>query len=123
MSSKKKLKISVKELVLYCICGAFVLWGLIYIILGMFARFLPLTSEAPLIVADNTIRNLFGLGYLGWGLILFCSFAVIAAIVMTVFAKDVDKDYEKNQRRAARLNRNKVVEAPVTEAPEEPKAE
>ena len=119
MSSKKKLKISVKELVLYCICGAFALWGLIYIILGLFARFLPLTSEAPLVVADNTIRNLFGLGYLGWGLILFCSFAVIAAIVMTVFAKDVDKEYEKNQRRAARLNRNKVViDAPVKEAEE-----
>ena len=113
--SKKNRKISVKELVLYCICAAFVLWGLVYTVLGLIVTYAPLKTDNPLIVANNTIRSLFGLGYLGWGLILTAAFAVVAVIVMTAFAKDVDKSYEKNQRRAARLNRNKVVDVPVEE--------
>lgn len=127
MDSKKKLKISIKELVLYCISGAFVLWGLVYIILGLCVTYLPLNSETPLVVADNTIRNLFGLGYLGWGLILASAFAIVASIIMVSFAKGTDKDFEKNQKRAARLARNKpvaateaqVVDAVVSEPQEE----
>jgi len=125
MSSKSKRKIKIPEIVIYCICGAFGVWGLTYIILGLCATFLPLNSNAPLVIADNTIRELFGLGYLGWGLIIFSIFALVAVITLLVFAKDVDKDYEKNQRRAARLSRNKVSasEEKVIDAPVEAKAE
>lgn len=126
-SKKKKLKISIKELVLYCISGAFVLWGLVYIILGLCVTYLPLNSETPLVVADNTIRNLFGLGYLGWGLILASTFAIVASIIMVSFAKGTDKDFEKNQKRAARLARNKPITAPEAQVVDavvsEPQAE
>ena len=104
--NKTKRKISIAELVLYIIA----VWGLTYIILGLLARFLPLPeSTNPLKLADDTIRKLFGLGYLGWGLILFGVFAVAGVIIMLVFAKDVDRNFEQNKRREARLQRNKTV--------------
>ena len=109
MSSKTKSKLSVKELVLYCICGAFILWGLVYVVLGLLATHLPVAQSAnPLYAADNTIKSLFGLGFLGWGLILASSFAVILAIILMVFAKGTDRNTDKDQKRAARLARNKA---------------
>ena len=114
MSSKK---ISVKELVFYIICGAFALWGLVYVILGLLAQYLPISSsQNPLYAADSAIRGAFGLGFLGWGLILLITFAVIGVIVMVVFAKGSEKNSEKDQRRAARLSRNKT---PTETAPSE----
>ena len=118
MANKRKLK--VKEYVIYIGCGLFALWGLTYIVLGLLANYLPLPdSSNPLKGADTVIKNNFGLGFFGWGLILFGVFAAIGAIALMVFAKDVDKDYEKSQRRAARLKRNvaeeEVVDAKVEE--------
>ena len=111
--SSKKLKISVKELVLYCICGAFVLWGLTYVVLGLLAENLPIPdSKNALYSANLVIKNTFGLGFLGWGLILTGVFAVAGAIVMLTFAKGVDKEYEKKQRRAARLSRSEEPVSP-----------
>lgn len=115
MSSKKR-KLNVKELVIYCVCGAFVLWGLTYTILGLVAKFMPVTpSHNPIYVADLSIRKAFGLGFFGWGLILTGVFALVAVFTLVYFAKDVDKEYEKSARRAARLARNVVNE----EAPKE----
>lgn len=116
----KKGKLKIQEYIIYIGCGLFVLWGLVYIILGLLASNLPLPdSSNPLKGADDVIRNSFGLGFFGWGLILFGVFALVGAISLMVFAKDVDKNYEKNQRRAARLKRNtveeEVVEAKVEE--------
>ena len=103
MSNKAKLKISVKELVLYIICGAFILWGLTYVVLGLLAAYLPIAQSAnPLYAADSAIRAAFGLGFLGWGLILTCGFACVFAIMLNAFAKGTDKNVDKDQRRAAR---------------------
>lgn len=113
MSVKIFKKFSIKEFVFYCLFGGLALWGLTYMILGTLAKFLPIPeSQNMLKLADDTIASLFGLGYLGWGLILFGVFGVALAITMIVFAKDVDKNFEKNQRRAARLQRNKVDTQP-----------
>ncbi len=107
----KKRKLKVLEIIIYSTCAAFALWGLTYIVLGLLANNLPIPeANNPLKSADKVIANLFGLGFFGWGMILFGSFAAIAAITLLVYAKDVDKDYEKNQRRAARLKRNVVEE-------------
>ena len=123
MSSKSKSKISVKELVLYIICGAFILWGLVYIILGLLASYLPLAQSAnPLFNANLALKNTFGLGFLGWGLILTGSFAVIFAGILLYFAKGTDKNLDKDQRRAARLaarNKTPKEEAPVVDLPVE----
>ena len=105
MAKKKKIKLL--ELVIYITFGALALWGLVYIVLGLFANNLPIPdSSNALKSADKVIAKNFGLGFFGWGLILFGVFATLEAIALIVYAKDVDKDYEKSQRRAARLKRN-----------------
>ncbi len=105
----KKRKLKLVELIIYITCGALALWGFTYIVLGLLANNLPLPeANNPLKSADNVIKSLFGLGFFGWGLILFGVFATAAALFLIYFAKDVDKDYEKRQRRAARLQRNNI---------------
>ena len=105
MAAKKKYKLL--ELIIYITFGAIALWGLVYIVLGLLASNLPIKESAnPLKYGDDVIRSHFGLGFFGWGLILFGVFALLTALAFIYFAKDVDKDYEKNQRRAARLKRN-----------------
>jgi len=112
MKEKKARKLKPVELVIYIISGLFILWGLTYITLGLVAKYLPVTNS-PLKIANATIARLFGLDMFGWGLVIFILFALVAAITMIVFAKNVDKEYEKSQRRAARLSRaNKTETAP-----------
>lgn len=116
MSEKKHLKISIIELSCYVVFGGLALWGLVYTVLGLFAAYLPIPDTSnPIKQADNTIRQLFGLGFFGWGLILFGVFMCAIVVTLMIFAKGTDRDYEKNQRRAARLQRNKVVDATVEE--------
>lgn len=109
MKEKKARKLKPVELVIYIISGLFILWGLTYITLGLVAKYLPVTNS-PLKIANATIARLFGLDMFGWGLVLFILFALVAAITMIVFAKNVDKEYEKSQRRAARLSRANKTE-------------
>lgn len=114
MAKKKKIKLF--ELVIYITFGALAVWGLVYIILGLLASNLPIPdSQNALKSGDNVIRATFGLGFFGWGLILFGIFASLTALSLIYFAKDVDKDYEKSQRRAARLKRNTPTENKVEE--------
>lgn len=109
MKEKKARKLKPVELVIYIISGLFILWGLTYITLGLVAKYLPVTNS-PLKIANATIARLFGLDMFGWGLVIFILFALVAAITMIVFAKNVDKEYEKSQRRAARLSRANKTE-------------
>lgn len=119
--SKKQLKVSPFEIVWYSLTGAVGLWGLTYVVLGLVAAFYPATSENnPLGKADKTIADLFGLGFLYWGLIILAIAVVAAVFVLCIYAKTTDREVEKAQRRAARLaaQNNAVVDAEV-----EPKAE
>ena len=109
MTKAKKNKII--EIIIYCVFGGLAIWGLVYIVLGLLAANLPIPdSSNALRSGDAYIKSLFGLGFFGWGLILFGVFAALTAFSFIYFAKDVDKDYEKNQRRAARLKRNVVTD-------------
>ena len=78
---------------------------------------------------SDEIAKLFGLGFFGWGLIIFSIGAVIAIVVLLIYARNTDRDYEKAQRRAARLARNRVTPAEnetqqVVDVPvDEPKSE
>ena len=109
MAAKKYSKII--EIVVYVTFGLLALWGFVYIVLGLLANNLPIkVSENALKTGDEVIRSNFGLGFFGWGLILFGVFGASLAAAFAYFAKDVDKDYEKSQRRAARLSRNRVNE-------------
>mgnify|MGYP003332742416 CR=1 FL=1 len=117
--NKTKGKLSKFEIVWYLINGALFLWGFTYTILGLVADNLALPlKDSQLLQASNVIKNLFGLSFFGWGLILMAIAVTCAVVVLIIYAKNVDRDYEKTQRRAARLARNKteeVVDAKVSE--------
>lgn len=110
----KKLKISVFELVWYILSGLIALWGLTYIVLGLVAQYadLPQHNNA-LLDASNTIKRLFGLDFLGWGMILLVIGVVLAVIVLLAVASKAGKTTEKAARRAARLAK---LEADMAEA-------
>lgn len=126
MENKKtwKLKISKFELVAYIITGAFALWGFVYMILGLLANNLPIHSDQNYLKqASDAIKQTFGLDFLGWGIIILAISILAMVIVMLACAGKKDKTFEKEQRRAARLMRNKpqvsepqVVEGEVAES-------
>ena len=102
--NQKKLPLHPFELVWYILVGLVGIWGLTYIVLGIIASYLPIQSEDPALVkANDKILELFKLDMLGWGLIILAIAAVAAVVVLILFSNKVDRDYEKNVRRAQRL--------------------
>ena len=116
--TKKKLPLTIFEFVAYPITGLLGLWGLTYIILGVIAGFL--SSKTGLAKANAKLAE-GGLGFLGQGLIIMLVAVVATVIVLLIFAKNSDREFEKEQRRAAaRANRHfgKVEDAIVEDAVE-----
>ena len=106
----KKLKLSLFEFVVYVISGLLALWGLTYIVLGLFGQYLEVGSDQNVLAQANaSFAKVFGLGFFGWGLIILSIGAVIAIICLCINAKKTDKEAEKAARRAARLGDEKVV--------------
>ena len=102
------------EIIWYSLCGLVGLWGLTYIVLGTIIIYLPITVEEnkhPLEKMDDKILELFKLRVLPWGLIILAIAAVAAAVVLILFSNKVDRDYEKNVRRAQRLAQLEAEEA------------
>ena len=111
-ANKKKLPLHPAELVWYIVCGLVGLWGLTYIVLGLIAENLPIASEDnEFVTANSKFAEIFGLDWLGWGLIILGIAAVAAVIVLLVLSNKSDRDYEKNTRRAARLAQLEAEEA------------
>lgn len=110
--NKKKLPLHPFELVWYALCGLVGIWGLAYIVLGLVAENLPVTSEDKgLVKVSGQFAKTFGLDFLGWGLIILAIAGIAAVIVLLVFSSKVDRDYEKNVRRAQRLAQLEAEEA------------
>lgn len=109
----KKLKqLSVFEMVAYSICLLLGLWAFTYLILGFVCEFI--SSSSGLRYADRYIKSTFGTGFLTCGLIVLGVSVVAALIVLLINAKKSDRDFEKAQRRAARLKKKpEVVDAQV----------
>lgn len=112
---KKKLHFSIFELVSYIVAGLFALWGLTYISLGVASEYAGVKSA--LREADVHLKETTGnMGFLYQGLLVLFIGIAISVIVLLVFAKKSDRDFEKSQRRAARLKKQpEVVEATVEE--------
>ena len=127
--AKKKLPVSLFELVWYPICGAVILWGLVYFALGLVNRF----NDFPALDSFcKGFKSMFKLGIQYWGLIIIAIGAVAGVVVMLAFAKTYDRAADREQRRSARLSalnkkEEKVVSEQqpevVSEAPVEAKAE
>ena len=99
---KKKLPLSLGELIWYSLMGGLGLWGLTYIVLGLVARYAPVRdADNELLKASNAIEKAFGLGFFYWGLIILAIAAVGAAVALLIFSRKADREYEKAQRRAA----------------------
>lgn len=107
---KKKLPLSIFEIVAYSILLLLGIWGLVYTILGVAVEFS--TYKSALVAADKGLKeNTAGMGFLFQGFLIMGVALVPALIILLVNAKKSDRDYEKAQRRAARLaKQDKVVD-------------
>ena len=118
---KKKLPISVFELVVYILAGLMALWGITYVVLGVVAANFA-SYKSSLYIVDAALKdNTSGLGFLGQGLIVLAVAVVVAAFVLLSNAKKSDREYEKEQRRSAARNmRQAARKQAVVDAEAEP---
>lgn len=92
------------EIIWYTLCGLVGLWGLTYIVLGIVIDYLPITAnDEGLVEANIKFTETFKLDFFSWGLIILAIAAVAAVVVLILFSGKVDRDYEKNVRRAQRM--------------------
>ncbi len=118
----KRPGIVIYEIVMYSIVGVVGLWGLVYIVLGLIASYLPVISSSnPLTTFNDTIKRLFGLTPLWWGVIIFAIAALYLVISLLLVNRQVEKNEEKKARREARLAHLKALgeeePAPSSEEP------
>ena len=99
--AKKKLPVSLFELVWYPICALVVLWGLTYVVLGLVNKYNDLSSLDSFC---NSFKSMFKLELYFWGLIIIAIGIVACVVVMLFFAKTYDRAADREQRRSARLN-------------------
>ena len=133
-ANKRRLPLHPFEFVWYTLTGLVGAWGLTYIVLGLVAQNLPVKSEDDgLVKANAEFAKTFKLDFFGWGLIILAIAAVAAVVVLLLFSNKVDRDYEKNVRRAqrmaqmeaeeAKLEKEEAIDAEVEPVQEQPKAE
>ena len=119
--AKKKLPVSIFEIVWYIICALVIIWGLTYVVLSLINKYNDLTNLNKFAFS---FKKTFGLSLYFWGLIIMAIGAVAGVAVMIVFAKTYDKAADREQRRSARLNalkkEEKVVDEQQPEVVEEP---
>ena len=121
MASKKKLPLSIFEIVWYSICVLVMIWGLVYVILALIDGANDLTDLHKFM---GNFKKTFGLDMYFWGLIIFAIGVVAGVTVMILFAKTFDKAADREQRRSARLSAlNKKEDKVVAEQQPEVVAE
>ena len=122
--AKKKLPVSIFEIVWYSICALVMIWGLVYVILGLVNKYNDFSSLKEF---EVDFKKTFGLALYFWGLIIISIAVVAGVVVMLVYAKTFDRAADREQRRSARLNafrkEEKVVDEQQPEMVEQPKAE
>ena len=98
-------KISTKERVWYIIAALIGVIAITFIVFGIIGDHYPdVYSENWVASSENGwLKNWSGLGYRWWGVILLALSAALAALVLTLFAKEGDRDSERALRRAQRL--------------------
>ena len=112
MANKKKLPISIFEIVWYTRCAGVILWGLTYVVLGIITKYNDIDALTEF---NQNFTKLFGLGIYFWGLIIIAIAVVAAVVVLLFFAKIFDRASEREQRRSARLSALKKEEKVVDE--------
>ena len=122
--AKKKLPVSIFEIVWYSICALVIIWGLVYVILGLVNKYNDLSALKEF---EVDFKKTFGLALYFWGLIIISIGVVAGVVVMLVYAKTFDRAADREQRRSARLSalkkEEKVVDEQQPQVVEQPKAE
>ena len=117
--NRKRFPLHPFELVWYVLTGLVGAWGLTYIVLGLIAENLPVKStDEGLVEVNAQFAKTFKLDFFGWGLIILAIAAVAAVIVLLLFSNKVDRDYEKNVRRAQRMAQMEAEEAKLEQQEE-----
>ena len=118
--NRKRFPLHPFEFVWYILTGLVGAWGLTYIVLGLIAENLPVKKEDEgLVKVNGEFAKTFKLDFFGWGLIILAIAAVAAVIVLLLFSNKVDRDYEKNVRRAQRMAQMEAEEAKLEQQDEE----
>ena len=118
MAKKKKLPVSIFELVWYPICALVIIWGLTYVVLGLVTKYNNINALTEF---NANFTKQFGLDLYFWGLLIIVFGVVAGVAVMLIFAKTFDRATEREQRRSARLNAlKKDDDKVVAEQPAEP---
>ena len=110
--AKKKLPVALFELVWYPICAAVIIWGVVYVTLGLVNKYNDLSALESFC---NDFVKYFKLELYFWGLIIIAIGVVAAVVVMLFFAKTYDRVADREQRRSARLNALKKQEEKVVD--------
>ena len=113
MKKTSTRKIKVVELVFYIISGILGLVGITSTVFGIVGHHLSVPRADNWIVTaeDNIV-----LDFRIWGIILIASAALIAVIILVIFAQGTDRAYEKTLRRQQRLTASQVSEMEIRPA-------
>ena len=118
MSTQKPKKgLKKKELFWYVLSGVIALVGIVFIVFGIVGDYLPvLASENWVRISEAQAWPFtwLNLGYRQLGIILVLIAAFVVMLALTLFAREGDRDAERNLRRAQRL----AIEAEETPAQE-----
>ena len=112
MANKKKLPVSIFELVWYIVCALVIIWGLVYVILSAIDKYNDLDGLHKF---AGDFKTTFGLSLYFWGLIIIGIGIVAGVTVMIIYAKTFDKAADREQRRSARLSAAFKKESPVVD--------
>ncbi len=99
------------EIVFYSISGCTAITGLVFLILGIITQHAK-DRNSNLVLNEAKIV----LDYRIWGIILIAAAALIAVIVLAIFAQSADRAYEKTLRRQQRLSAAKISEMEIKPA-------
>lgn len=118
MSTQKPKKgLKKKEIFWYVLSGVIALVGIVFIVFGIVGDYLPvLASENWVRISEAQAWPFtwLNLGYRQLGIILVLIAAFVVMLALTLFAREGDRDAERNLRRAQRL----AIEAEETPAQE-----
>ena len=133
--NKKKLPLHPFELVWYTLTGLVGIWGITYIVLGLVARYLPITDEDKgLVKVNGDFAKTFKLDFFGWGLIILAIFKDEKILLVRESDGrwampggwcDVNMSPAENVIKEAKeeAEQSEVIDAEVEPVKEEPKAE
>ena len=107
MSTQKPKKgLKKKEIFWYVLSGVIALVGIVFIVFGIVGDYLPvLASENWVRISEAQAWPFtwLNLGYRQLGIILVLIAAFVVMLALTLFAREGDRDAERNLRRAQRL--------------------